>query len=244
MTCRTPALPATTKTRGANGKARGSDRGDARCIAAQGLRPAAGRRPGGRLRRRRSPPRWPAAPHSKSSSIASRSRPRSGAAHRLGGDRLSGRRRRGVRAGSSRSKADGPPTRLVFSERFECRTCGIPYEAAAASAVLVQQPLWRLSHVSRVRQRHRARPGSGRARFDEDDHQGAIEPWTKPHYRTCLSDLKRAAKPRGVRLDVPWVDLRRTSAVSSSTARAATKASAASSTGSSGRSTRCTSACS
>ena len=40
-------------------------------------------------------------------------------------------------------------------------------------------------------------------------NQGAIEPWTKPHYRSHLAELKRAAKARGIRLDVPWRDLRR-----------------------------------
>src|SRR5437016_7352007 len=36
---------------------------------------------------------------------------------------------------------------------------------------------------------------------------GAIEPWTKPHYRSCLLQLKRSSKAGGVRLDVPWQDL-------------------------------------
>jgi excinuclease ABC subunit A len=36
--------------------------------------------------------------------------------------------------------------------------------------------------------------------------QNAIEPWSKPHYRAQLADLKRAARGR-VRLDVPWIDL-------------------------------------
>jgi excinuclease ABC subunit A len=38
-------------------------------------------------------------------------------------------------------------------------------------------------------------------------NQGAIEPWTKPHYRSALAELKRSARTRGLRLDVPWVDL-------------------------------------
>ena len=37
--------------------------------------------------------------------------------------------------------------------------------------------------------------------------QGAIEPWTKPHYRAQLADLKRAAKKARIRLDVPWDEL-------------------------------------
>ena len=37
--------------------------------------------------------------------------------------------------------------------------------------------------------------------------QGAIEPWSKPHYRAQLAELKRAARKQGIRLDVPWSDL-------------------------------------
>src|SRR6185312_8685666 len=37
--------------------------------------------------------------------------------------------------------------------------------------------------------------------------QGAIEPWSKPHYRTQLAELKRAAKKAKIRLDVPWSEL-------------------------------------
>jgi excinuclease ABC subunit A len=38
-------------------------------------------------------------------------------------------------------------------------------------------------------------------------NEGAIEPWTKPHYRSCLVQLKRAARGAAVRLDVPWREL-------------------------------------
>jgi excinuclease ABC subunit A len=38
-------------------------------------------------------------------------------------------------------------------------------------------------------------------------NQGAIEPWSKPHYRAQLAELKRAARKGGVRLDVPWEEL-------------------------------------
>src|SRR5205823_7714587 len=38
-------------------------------------------------------------------------------------------------------------------------------------------------------------------------NQGAIEPWSKPHYRAQLADLKRAARKHKIRLDVPWADL-------------------------------------
>ena len=37
--------------------------------------------------------------------------------------------------------------------------------------------------------------------------QGAIEPWSKPHYRAQLAELKRAAQEAQLRLDVPWSEL-------------------------------------
>ena len=46
----------------------------------------------------------------------------------------------------------------------------------------------------------------GRAGSVEGLQQNAIEPWSKPHYRAQLAELKRMAKKR-VRLDVPWAEL-------------------------------------
>jgi excinuclease ABC subunit A len=37
--------------------------------------------------------------------------------------------------------------------------------------------------------------------------EGAVEPWTKPHYRAGLTQLKRVAKTHGIRLTVPFQDL-------------------------------------
>ena len=78
-------------------------------------------------------------------------------------------------------------------------------------------------------------------------NQGAIEPWSKPHYRAQLAELKRAARKDTVRLDVPWIDLtdeERQFVVEGTLRAGTTKASAASSAGSSARSTRSTSGCS
>ena len=37
--------------------------------------------------------------------------------------------------------------------------------------------------------------------------QNAIEPWSKPHYRSHLAALKKAARPHRVRMNVPWSEL-------------------------------------
>ncbi|MFO7694221.1 MAG: excinuclease ABC subunit UvrA [Vicinamibacterales bacterium] len=100
------------------------------------------------------------------------------------------------------------PDRLhAFSERFECRACGIAYE----------DPQPRLFSFNNPYGACAACHGFGNIIEIDMDlvvpdpaksiSQHAIEPWSKPHYRTYLAELKRAAKPAGIRLDVPWRDL-------------------------------------
>ena len=105
------------------------------------------------------------------------------------------------------AEAAGEPQRLVFSERFECRTCGISYETPQPRLFSFNNPCGACPTCN----------GFGNVvELDMDlvvpdpaksIAQGAIDPWTKPHYRTQLAELKRAAKAGGVRLDVPWSDL-------------------------------------
>jgi excinuclease ABC subunit A len=101
----------------------------------------------------------------------------------------------------------GAPIQHQFSERFECRTCGIPYEDPQPRLFSFNNPFGACPTCH----------GFGNIiELDQDlvvpdqqksINQGAIEPWTKPHYRSHLAELKRAAKTRGVRLDVAWRDL-------------------------------------
>ena len=133
----------------------------------------------------------------------------------------------------------------MFSERFECRTCGIAYETPQPRLFSFNNPFGACPTCH----------GFGNViELDMDlvvpdqtksISQGAIEPWSKPHYRAQLAELKRAAKSGAVRLDVPWADLtddERPFVIEGD--GETTTAFAASSAGSSGRNTRCTSACS
>jgi excinuclease ABC subunit A len=104
--------------------------------------------------------------------------------------------------------ADGAPARRhEFSERFECRTCGITYEDPQPRLFSFNNPFGAcptchgFGNVIEL-DMDLVVPDPGKS-----INQGAIEPWTKPHYRTSLAALKRMAKVRGVRLDVPWRDL-------------------------------------
>jgi excinuclease ABC subunit A len=94
-----------------------------------------------------------------------------------------------------------------FSERFECRRCHIAYEDPQPRLFSFNNPFGACPSCH----------GFGNViELDMDlvvpdpsksIAQGAIEPWTKPHYRSHLAELKRTAKTRGIRLDVPWCDL-------------------------------------
>jgi excinuclease ABC subunit A len=97
--------------------------------------------------------------------------------------------------------------KLEFSERFECRTCGIQYEDPQPRLFSFNNPFGACPTCH------------GFGNIVELDmnlvvpdpkksiQQGAIEPWTKPHYRAQLAELKRAAKKHKVFLDAPWEHL-------------------------------------
>jgi excinuclease ABC subunit A len=103
---------------------------------------------------------------------------------------------------------DGQADRLhQFSERFECRVCGIAYEDPQPRLFSFNNPFGACPTCH----------GFGNiVELDMDlvvpdasksIAQNAIEPWSKPHYRAQLAELKRAAKKAKLRLDVPWSDL-------------------------------------
>jgi len=112
----------------------------------------------------------------------------------------------GGAAWASSSSAAGPEASAMhlFSERFECRTCGIPYEDPQPRLFSFNNPFGACPTCH------------GFGNIVELDmnlvvpdpkksiQQGAIEPWTKPHYRAQLAELKRAAKKHKVFLDAPW----------------------------------------
>ncbi|PYR34785.1 MAG: excinuclease ABC subunit A, partial [Acidobacteria bacterium] len=109
---------------------------------------------------------------------------------------------------SSQSAVGSPPGREhLFSERFECRQCGITYEDPQPRLFSFNNPFGACPTCH----------GFGNIiELDMDlvvpdpsksIQQGAIEPWSKPHYRAQLAELKRAAKRERIRLDVPWSEL-------------------------------------
>jgi excinuclease ABC subunit A len=104
-------------------------------------------------------------------------------------------------------RADRSERMHLFSERFECRECGIAYEDPQPRLFSFNNPFGACPTCH----------GFGNiVELDMDlvvpdpsktIAQNAIEPWSKPHYRTQLAELKRAAKKAKLRLDVPWAEL-------------------------------------
>ena len=141
------------------------------------------------------------------------------------------------------SGATGAPIVHRFSERFECRACNIPYEVPQPRLFSFNNPFGACPICHGFGNIIELDMALVVPDPSKSISQNAIEPWSKPHYRTQLTELKRAARGR-VR-DVPWVDL------SDDEKRfvidgdgASFEASRDSSAGSSARNTRCTSACS
>jgi excinuclease ABC subunit A len=103
--------------------------------------------------------------------------------------------------------AGEPDSRIVFSEKFECRTCGIAYETPQPRLFSFNNPFGACATCNGFGNIIELDMGLVVPDPSKSINQGAIEPWTKPHYRSHLAELKRTAKKAGIRLDVIWSDL-------------------------------------
>jgi excinuclease ABC subunit A len=106
--------------------------------------------------------------------------------------------------------ADGsgnPAERLTFNERFECKN----------DSTLYQEPEPRLFSFNNPYGACPRCQGFGNTiDFDlnlvvpdasKSLDDGAIDPWTKPRYRTLFQDMKKWARGRGIPTNVPWRQL-------------------------------------
>ena len=102
---------------------------------------------------------------------------------------------------------EGEPIVHRFSERFECRACNIQYQIPQPRLFSFNNPFGAcpICHgFGNIIELDMDLVVPDRSKSVQ---QNAIEPWSKPHYRSQLAELKRAGKARGIRLDVPWADL-------------------------------------
>jgi len=99
------------------------------------------------------------------------------------------------------------PERLVFTERFECKRCKITFQAPEPGLFSFNNPYGACPRCQ----------GFGNT-IDFDLHlvipdknktlaEGAVEPWTKPRHRMLYNEMKRAARAKGIPLDVPYFRL-------------------------------------
>jgi excinuclease ABC subunit A len=106
------------------------------------------------------------------------------------------------------SDSEGNPVeRLTFNERFECKNDGTLYQEPEPRLFSFNNPYGACPRCQ----------GFGNTiDFDLNlvvpDHSkslddGAIEPWTKPRYRTLFQEAKKWARGRGIPTNVPWRQL-------------------------------------
>jgi excinuclease ABC subunit A len=103
----------------------------------------------------------------------------------------------------------GASTGIVhrFSERFECRGCAIQYEVPQPRLFSFNNPFGACGVCHGFGNIIELDMALVVPDATKSIHQNAIEPWSKPHYRAHLAELKRAAKAVTLRLDVPWSEL-------------------------------------
>ncbi len=95
----------------------------------------------------------------------------------------------------------------LFSERFDCRACGIAYEDPQPRLFSFNNPFGACPTCHGFGNIIELDMNLVVPDQTKSVTENAIEPWSKPHYRTQLAELKRAAKKAKVRLDVSWEDL-------------------------------------
>jgi excinuclease ABC subunit A len=104
-------------------------------------------------------------------------------------------------------RGEEPSQSFRFSQRFECKNCGQTYEEPEPRLFSFNNPYGACPRCQ----------GFGNTiDFDlnlvvpdptKSLNEGAVEPWTKPKYRSLFTDLKKFARGAGIPLDQPWAEL-------------------------------------
>jgi len=93
-----------------------------------------------------------------------------------------------------------------FSERFECRECNIQYEVPQPRLFSFNNPFGACPICHGFGNIIELDMALVVPDASKSIQHNAIEPWSKPHYRAQLAELKRIGRKR-VRFDVPWGEL-------------------------------------
>ena len=95
----------------------------------------------------------------------------------------------------------------LFSELFECGKCAIQYEVPQPRLFSFNNPFGACPTCHGFGNIIELDMNLVVPDQSKSVHQDAIEPWSKPHYRSRLAELKRAARGHGVRMTAPWSEL-------------------------------------
>jgi len=100
-----------------------------------------------------------------------------------------------------------PAERLAFNERFECKDDGTLYQEPEPRLFSFNNPYGACPRCQGFGNTidfdlNLVVPDPGKS-FDE----GAVEPWTKPRYRTLFQEAKKWARGRGIPTSAPWRQL-------------------------------------
>ena len=104
-------------------------------------------------------------------------------------------------------RQDQPSRQLRFSQRFECKKCGIRYEEPEPRLFSFNNPFGACPRCQGFGNTIDFDMGLVIPDPSKALNEGAIEPWTKPKYRTLFAELKRFARQADIPLDVPWAEL-------------------------------------
>lgn len=99
------------------------------------------------------------------------------------------------------------PERMIFNERFECKKCGTAFLDPEPRLFSFNNPYGACPRCQGFGDTidldlDRVIPDKNKS-LDA----GAVEAWTKPRYREFSAAMKRLARARNIRLDVPYHDL-------------------------------------
>jgi excinuclease ABC subunit A len=94
-----------------------------------------------------------------------------------------------------------------FSERFECKRCGIRYEDPEPRLFSFNNPFGACSRCQGFGNTIDLDMGLVVPDVGKSLAEGAISPWTKPRYRRYLNEFKKTASAQAIPLDLPFRDL-------------------------------------
>src|SRR5450755_3324195 len=99
------------------------------------------------------------------------------------------------------------PQHLRFSQRFECKQCNIRYDEPEPHLFSFNNPYGACPRCQGFGNTIDFELGLVIPDGSKTLNDGAIEPWTKPKYRTLFAELKRFARQMNLSLNVSWAEL-------------------------------------